>query len=302
MGEVLRLNFDIPTLLRLGDLDVRRVAAEKPSLTVKDYFTLLSKFIDIGPKVLDGMAAIARLQGERSDFKNLAEVKTLLEEMGYNKLIPVIGGILNAGEKGNSEFAADCAKRTLPDFKGLYTRTETAVKTGSSEEQANPTDTQDAVYSFMAYSRNYGVTARGQPLREVLEQVDSEEATRKMRILAVDDSPTMLKSIISALKDQYKVFTLSDPTQVERFLQQITPELFLLDYKMPDMDGFELVPIIRSFEQHKETPIIFLTSLGTNDNVSAAAMLGAADFLVKPFDPYTLHDKIAKHIVRKKSF
>jgi putative two-component system response regulator len=112
----------------------------------------------------------------------------------------------------------------------------------------------------------------------------------------------MLKTIISTLKDQYKVFTLSDSTQVERFLQQVTPELFLLDYKMPNINGFELVPIIRSFEEHKDTPIIFLTSMGTNDNVAAAAMLGACDFLVKPFEPYTLHDKIAKHIVRKKSF
>jgi len=76
----------------------------------------------------------------------------------------------------------------------------------------------------------------------------------------------------------------------------------LLDYKMPDLNGFELVPIIRSFEEHKDTPIIFLTSMGTTEHVSAAAMLGASDFLVKPFEPYTLQDKIAKHIVRKKSF
>jgi len=302
MGDVKRLNFDIPTLLRLGDLDIRRIAAEKQALTVKEYFHLLSKFMDLAPEVTGGLTRISHMQGDRSDFNHLGEMKVILEELGYTKLIPVIGGILNAGEKGNMAFAADCAKRTINDFRNLYNRTETAIKTGASDDPATAIDSNDAVFSMMGYSRNYGVTAAGHPLREVLEQVDSAEATRKMRILAVDDSPTMLKTIISTLKDQYKVFTLTDSTQVERFLQQVTPELFLLDYKMPNITGFELVPIIRSFEEHIDTPIIFLTSLGTGDNVSAAAMLGAVDFLVKPFDPYTLHDKIAKHITRKRSF
>jgi len=301
MSDEKRLNFDFPTLLKLGDLDIRRIALEKHALTVKDYFSLLSKFMDHAPQTTDALSRISHLEGTRKDFELLAEMKTLLEEIGYNKLIPVIEGILSAGEKGNLEFAADCAKRSIGDFSKLYTRTETAIWTNASDDSANVIDTNDAVF-FMAHSRNYGVTARGQPLREVLQQVDSAEATRKMRVLAVDDSPSVLKTIISTLKDQYKVFTLSNPTQVERFLQQVTPELFLLDYKMPDIDGFELVPIIRSFEEHKETPIIILTSAGTKDNISAAAMLGACDFVVKPFDAYTLQDKIAKHIVRKKSF
>jgi len=302
MGDGKRLNFDFPTLLRLGDLDIRRIAAEKSAITVKDYFTLLSKFIELGPKVTDALNRMARLLADRNDYISLAEMKVLLDELGYSKLIPVIDGIVSAGEKGNTEFAADCAKRALNDFKRLYTRTETAIKTGVSEDQANAADPNDLLFSFMSYSRNYGVTAAGRPLKEILEQVDSAESTRKMRVLAVDDSPTMLKTIISTLKDQYKVFTLSNSTQVERFLQQITPELFLLDYKMPDLNGFELVPIIRSFEEHKDTPIIFLTSMGTKEHISAAAMLGACDFVVKPFDSVTLHDKIAKHIVRKKSF
>jgi len=76
----------------------------------------------------------------------------------------------------------------------------------------------------------------------------------------------------------------------------------LLDYKMPELNGFELVPIIRSFEEHKDTPIIFLTSMGTKGNISVAAMLGAVDFVVKPFDSDTLHEKIAKHIVKKNLF
>jgi len=302
MAENKKPSFDLPTLLRLGDLDIRRIAAEKQLLTVRDYFDLLSRFVDTAPKISKALTRIAGLESNEKDFVHLAEEKILLEELGYNKIIPVIDSILGAGEKGDMEFAADCAKQSVNDFNKIYTRTESAVRTGVSEHPASTTDSGDAAFNIMAYSPDYGVTAGGQPLHEIVQQVDSAEATRKMRILAVDDSPSTLKTIISSLKDQYKVFTLSNPTQVKRFLQQVTPELFLLDYKMPELNGFELVPIIRSFEEHKDTPIIFLTSLGTKGNISVAAMLGAVDFVVKPFDSDTLHEKIAKHIVRKKLF
>jgi len=128
---------------------------------------------------------------------------------------------------------------------------------------------------------------------------DSEEAARKPQILAVDDTPVMLRTISSTLND-YDVFTLSDPLLVEKYLRQIKPDLILLDYKMPGLNGFDLVPIIRSIEEHKNTPIIFLTSMGTNDNIVTAATLGACDFIVKPFKAEILREKVAKHIAVKK--
>jgi putative two-component system response regulator len=120
-----------------------------------------------------------------------------------------------------------------------------------------------------------------------------------MRILAVDDDPIIIETISSLLGNEYKVFGMTNQTMLEKFLQQVIPDLFLLDYKMPGRSGFELIPIIRSFEDHKDTPIIFLTSMGTVDHVSAAAALGACDFIVKPFKDNMLREKVAKHIVRK---
>jgi putative two-component system response regulator len=112
----------------------------------------------------------------------------------------------------------------------------------------------------------------------------------------------MLRLISTSLEDDYKVYTLANPRAVEKFLAQTTPELFLLDCEMPGICGFDLVPIIRNHEEHKDTPIIFLTSMSTGSYVSAAAMLGACDFMAKPFDEEILKARIAKHIVRKKLF
>ena len=115
-------------------------------------------------------------------------------------------------------------------------------------------------------------------------------------ILAVDDAPSILKAIYYALRELYRVFTLSDPNELLNFLNSIRPDFFILDYMMPIIDGFDLLQIIRSYPEHSETPIIFLTSVGTASHLTEAVRLGACDYMVKPFDTKTLRAKIETHI------
>jgi len=132
--------------------------------------------------------------------------------------------------------------------------------------------------------------------RQIPVPIPADEYSRKPCILAVDDAPAMLRSVNYALRDDYSVSTLLKPEGLKDLLEKIKPALFLLDYNMPVLNGFELVPIIRELPEHKETPIIFLTAEGTVDNLSVAIHLGACDFIVKPFKPDVLREKIAKHI------
>jgi len=120
----------------------------------------------------------------------------------------------------------------------------------------------------------------------------------KPRVLSVDDVPNILRAIDYALRDKYNVYTLSDPEKLKDFLQRITPDLFLLDYRMPGLSGFDLIPIIRAFPEHRETPVIFLTSIGTEENMKAAMELGACDYIEKPFEPKELRAKIEKYLRR----
>jgi putative two-component system response regulator len=135
-----------------------------------------------------------------------------------------------------------------------------------------------------------------------LNREDMEDIAYKPLILAVDDSPDILTAISSILSNEYRVFKLPKPTMIAEVLQQVKPDLFLLDYQMPELNGFDLIPIIRSYEAHKETPIVFLTSEGTLDHVTAAVGLGACDFMVKPFDRKILREKIAKNLKPRKQF
>lgn len=125
----------------------------------------------------------------------------------------------------------------------------------------------------------------------------SSSTGEKPAILVVDDSPDILKAVYTILQDGYKVYTLKDPEKLEEFLKKTTPDLFLLDYNMPKLTGFDLVPTIRKQPKHSNTPIIFLTGDATKDRITQAIGLGACDYVIKPFDAEILRKKVARWIM-----
>jgi len=128
------------------------------------------------------------------------------------------------------------------------------------------------------------------------EESSEDEEANKPGVLIVDDVSSMLRAMQYALHDRYKVYALSKSEDVMDFLRSKQPDLILLDYVMPVLNGFDLIPMIRALPEHKDTPIIIITTEGTHDHVNEAMTLGASDFIVKPFKPKELNDKVSKHI------
>ena len=130
-------------------------------------------------------------------------------------------------------------------------------------------------------------------------RLDTDKNVSKSSIFAVDDSPSMLRSIHYALRNHYKVHTLQKPESLKKVISGIKTDLFLLDYNMPVINGFDLVNIIREFPQFEKTPIIFLTSESSSEHLDKAVNIGINDYIVKPFHPRILRDKIAKALAKK---
>jgi len=118
----------------------------------------------------------------------------------------------------------------------------------------------------------------------------------KLKVLAVDDAPDILKMVYLFLRDNYKVYTLSEPEKLDALLKNLTPDLFLLDYKMPTLSGIDLIPVIRKYPKLKETPIIFLTSEKSPEFIKEVVRLGACDFILKPVRAELLKEKVDTHI------
>ena len=113
-------------------------------------------------------------------------------------------------------------------------------------------------------------------------------------ILIVDDDKTNLAMAKRGLSDIYKISAVTMGSQALQFLENNTCDLILLDINMPEMDGFEVLKIIKSNEAHKNIPIIFLTA--DNDAVTENRCLeaGALDFIAKPFAQSVMRSRISR--------
>ena len=117
-----------------------------------------------------------------------------------------------------------------------------------------------------------------------------------MRILVTDDAASMrqiIKGILAQLGYR-EVLEAADGNQALQLLRAEGADLLLLDWNMPRMTGIELVRAIRSDPQLKDLPIIMVTAEAEKQKVLEALKAGVNNFVVKPFTPETLKQKIAK--------
>jgi len=120
-------------------------------------------------------------------------------------------------------------------------------------------------------------------------------AKEKKTILAVDDRPFFLNMLKNALQEvDLKLICVTSAWNALSFLDRNSPDLFLLDIEMPEMDGYTLAEKIK--EKGQKAPIVFMTGNARRECVLRAAKVGAADFIVKPINKEEIIAKINKHI------
>lgn len=115
-----------------------------------------------------------------------------------------------------------------------------------------------------------------------------------LKILAVDDSPTMRRIIINTLKRAgYKdVIEASDGKDALAKMKVEKVNFVITDWNMPDMDGLTFVINLRSKPEYKTMPILMVTTRSVKDDIVEALKAGVNNYIVKPFTPDTLKEKI----------
>jgi signal transduction histidine kinase/DNA-binding response OmpR family regulator len=118
---------------------------------------------------------------------------------------------------------------------------------------------------------------------------------QSVHILLVDDRMENLLTLEAILEPLgHDLVMAQSGAQALRALLKQDFAVILLDVQMPDIDGFETAKLIRARDRSQHTPIIFLTALDTSDtNVSKGYLVGAVDFMFKPFMPDVLRFKVS---------
>ncbi len=113
-------------------------------------------------------------------------------------------------------------------------------------------------------------------------------------ILVVDDSATMRRMIIAALRQDGGLFFDQAATGLEAIERlAISPvDMVVLDLNMPDMHGLEVLRFIRGHERFQHLPVVILTTRGDDESRATALREGATLYLTKPFSPKELAPEV----------
>jgi len=113
-----------------------------------------------------------------------------------------------------------------------------------------------------------------------------------MKFLVVDDSPTMRRIVCNALREigYSDIDEAEDGVDAMDAFDAARPDFVITDWNMPNMNGLDLTKEIRSRSEH--LPILMITTRGMKEDVVAAMEAKVNNYIVKPFTPDVLREKI----------
>jgi len=124
--------------------------------------------------------------------------------------------------------------------------------------------------------------------------VDNSE---KKKILLVDDNEVQLSVSEVQLNKEYEVTTAKSGKEALDYLfHGHVPDLIMLDILMPDMDGWETFGRLRAISKLHEVPILFMSSINDEKEISRAYDMGAVDFIIKPCNNTELLERVKKAV------
>ena len=116
------------------------------------------------------------------------------------------------------------------------------------------------------------------------------------KILVIDDSPVQSGYLCSSFADEYDFTICHTAEEGLEAAKKGGYSLVLLDVVMPGMDGFEVLQELKSMERTRDVPVILITSLSDAQYEERGLLLGAVDYVTKPFNPIIIKARVNTHI------
>lgn len=125
--------------------------------------------------------------------------------------------------------------------------------------------------------------------------------TLMQTILIIDDEVTNISVLNELLQPHYNVLFAKDgQTGIKIATSTSRPDLILLDIIMPDVDGYQVIKLLKGDEYTNKIPVIFITAKGQEEDEARGFELGAVDYITKPFKPVVVKARIKSHLELKR--
>lgn len=117
------------------------------------------------------------------------------------------------------------------------------------------------------------------------------------KILVVDDEPDLRLLVRMTLEGNgYEVEEASTAAEAVERAVTVRPALILLDIRLPDSDGFEVLRTLKSTAELADTPVVMMSAHSSPPTLQKAQLIGSHDYLVKPFKQDALLELVKKHL------
>lgn len=124
-----------------------------------------------------------------------------------------------------------------------------------------------------------------------------------IKILIIDDHVANIKLMTEILKNHYQIIATTNATAAFDLIKQHPDiKLILLDIILPEMNGYEICRQIKNTEATKDIPIIFVTSLNSEEEEAKGLEAGAVDYITKPIRPSIMRARVKTHLELSKLF
>ncbi|MEI6206527.1 MAG: response regulator [Desulfuromonadales bacterium] len=117
-------------------------------------------------------------------------------------------------------------------------------------------------------------------------------------IMIADDSAAMRAMLVSIVEslDDYRTVEVSSGFEALRLLPREHVDLILTDINMPDINGLELISYLRNNTNYRHIPIFIISTEGSAKDIEKGRLLGANEYVIKPFNPSHLQKLIASYL------
>ncbi len=178
-------------------------------------------------------------------------------------------------------------KKQLPTQEIEIASDSTEEKNGArTQEELELNQTED---TFLSHLREKARKFSSSPgLQSRIAAVEPLNQRKLPTVLVADDEPEMRRLISSQLEPEFNIIQAADGEQALQLARQYHPDLVILDWMMPELDGLQTLKAIRESTLTRSIPALMLTAWANNESRNQALELGANEFLTKPFSSVEL--------------